>query len=66
MREAWNGLTEYRLKSICCIRMSKWGSIQFQNGKWLIFDTNGDFKQISYCPFCGTNLQKTKEKERQP
>ena len=56
MREAWKGLTEYTLEHICCRIMSKWGSIQKQNGKWLIFDTDGEFRIIKYCPFCGSKL----------
>jgi len=63
LRQAWKGNTEYRLDSICCRRMTLSPCIQFQNGKWLLFDIEGKDYSVQYCPFCGVKLNNKMEKK---
>jgi hypothetical protein len=58
-RMAWKNNLEYRLKEICCRKLSKSPIIQFQDGKWYLFDSgfDGDHTIIHYCPYCGKRFK---------
>lgn len=65
LKDAWFGMKRIQ-REVCCQRLADNEEIEFQDGAWHFFGEGiTQIPNISYCPFCGTELPLYKKEDRE-